>query len=81
MSMLMAAAREVGAQPSAEGIENEKEAGVCTMMGFTLSQGYLYGKPAPLSSLVEPRSDTIEQHASEVFRSGTSASRVVGPAR
>jgi EAL domain-containing protein (putative c-di-GMP-specific phosphodiesterase class I) len=65
--MLMAAAREVGAQPIAEGIETEKEAGVCTMMGFTLAQGYLYSKPVPLSELVELGSDTIEHPATEAL--------------
>ncbi len=66
--MLMAAAREVGAQPIAEGIETEKEAGVCTMMGFTLAQGYLYSKPVPLSDLVALSSDTLKQPATEVFK-------------
>lgn len=68
LAMLMAAAREVGAQPIAEGIETEKEAGVCTMMGFTLAQGYLYSQPVPLSELVELGSDTIEQPASETLK-------------
>ena len=68
LAMLMAAAREVGAQPIAEGIETEKEAGVCTMMGFTLAQGYLYSKPVPLSDLVALSSDTLKQPATEVFK-------------
>lgn len=71
LSMLMAAAREVGAQPIAEGIETEKEAGVCTMMGFTLAQGYLYSKPVPLSEIVELGTDTLQQPAAEGFRERT----------
>lgn len=48
LSMLMAAAREVCAVPVAEGIETETEAQVCTAAGFTLAQGYFFGKPVPL---------------------------------
>jgi len=53
LAMLMAAAREVSAVPIAEGIENETEASVCASAGFTLAQGYLFGKPVPLASLTE----------------------------
>ena len=67
LAMLMAAAREVGAQPIAEGIETEKEAGVCTMMGFMLAQGYLYSQPVPLSEIVDLSGDTIEQPAPEIL--------------
>ncbi len=67
LSMLMAAAREVGAQPIAEGIETEKEAGVCMMMGFTLAQGYLYSEPVALSDIVDLSSDTLKQPAPEAF--------------
>ena len=67
LSMLMAAAREVGAKPIAEGIETEKEAGVCTIMGFTLAQGYLYSEPVPLSELVDLSSDTIKQPVPEIL--------------
>jgi len=69
LSMLMAAAREVGAQPIAEGIETEKEAGVCVMMGFTLAQGYLYSEPASLADVTgagADSDDTLEQPAEEV---------------
>ena len=68
VSMLMAAAREVGAQPIAEGIETEKEAGVCTMMGFTLAQGFLYSKPVALSEIVDLGSDTLRQPVVEGFK-------------
>jgi EAL domain-containing protein (putative c-di-GMP-specific phosphodiesterase class I) len=68
LAMLMAAVREVGAQPIAEGIETEKEAGVCTMMGFTLAQGYLYGDPLQLSDIVDLASDTIEQPVPKILK-------------
>lgn len=48
LSMLMAAAREVSAVPIAEGIETETEAQVCTAAGFTLAQGYFFGRPLSL---------------------------------
>ncbi len=60
LSMLMAAAREIGAQPIAEGVETEVEAGACTTMGFTLAQGFLYGKPVPFTHLDECDDDTLE---------------------
>lgn len=60
LSMLMAAARELGAQPIAEGVETELEAGACTMMGFTLAQGFLYGEPVPFTHLDECKDDTLE---------------------
>ena len=69
LAMLMAAVREVGAQPIAEGIETEKEAGVCVMMGFTLAQGYLYSEPLTLEQIadaVEPDDERLEQPAEEV---------------
>lgn len=60
LSMLMAAARELGAQPIAEGVETELESGACTMMGFTLAQGFLYGEPVPFTHLDECEDDTLE---------------------
>ena len=68
LSMLMAAAREVGAQPIAEGIETRKEAEVCTMMGFTLAQGYLYSEPVAFSEIVDFGSDTMERPTAELFK-------------
>jgi EAL domain-containing protein (putative c-di-GMP-specific phosphodiesterase class I) len=40
---------DLGVQPLAEGIENEREAQVCCELGFTLAQGYHFGRPAPPS--------------------------------
>ena len=42
---------ELGSVPLAEGVEQEAEAVVCREMGFQLVQGYLTGKPMPLSSV------------------------------
>lgn len=52
LSMLMAAAREVSALPIAEGIETETEAQVCTAAGFTLGQGFYFGRPMPLDEAI-----------------------------
>ena len=43
---------DLGAQPLAEGIENESEAKVCQELGFTLGQGYFFGRPAPSSKFL-----------------------------
>ena len=45
LSALVAVARDLEAQPIAEGIETEAEAEVCVAVGFTLAQGYYYGMP------------------------------------
>ena len=66
LSMLMAAARELGAQPIAEGVETELESGACTMMGFALAQGFLYGEPVPFTHLDECADDTLEPAAQRV---------------
>ena len=42
---------DLGSVPLAEGVELEAEAVVCRDMGFQLIQGYLTGKPVPISSL------------------------------
>lgn len=42
-------ATELGTAPLAEGIETEEEHAACVSLGFELVQGYLYGKPAPVS--------------------------------
>ena len=55
LSMLLAAAREIGAETIAEGIESEKEADVCTTMGFNMAQGYLYSKPISLDEAIQPK--------------------------
>ena len=42
---------DLGSVPLAEGIELEAEAALCRDMGFQLIQGYLTGRPVPVSSL------------------------------
>ena len=42
---------DLGSVPLAEGVELEAEAAVCREMGFQLVQGYLTGKPMPVSSV------------------------------
>ena len=42
---------DLGSVPLAEGVELEAEAAVCREMGFQLVQGYLTGRPVPLTSL------------------------------
>ena len=42
---------DLGSVPLAEGVELEAEAVVCRDMGFQLVQGYLTGKPMPVSSV------------------------------
>jgi len=42
---------ELGSVPLAEGVELEAEAMVCREMGFQLVQGYLTGRPVPVSAV------------------------------
>ncbi len=42
---------DLGSVPLAEGIEEEAEAALCRDMGFQLIQGYLTGKPMPVSAI------------------------------
>jgi EAL domain-containing protein (putative c-di-GMP-specific phosphodiesterase class I) len=42
---------DLGSVPLAEGVELEEEAAICRDMGFQLVQGYLTGKPVPVSSV------------------------------
>ncbi|MDE2157718.1 MAG: EAL domain-containing protein [Burkholderiales bacterium] len=48
---LVRAAIDLGSVPLAEGVETEDEAAVCRDMGFQLIQGYLTGRPVPVTSL------------------------------
>lgn len=40
-----------GSVPLAEGVESEEEAKLCQMLGFALIQGYLTGRPQPISAI------------------------------
>jgi EAL domain-containing protein (putative c-di-GMP-specific phosphodiesterase class I) len=42
--------RDLGITPLAEGVENEAEAIACEELGFDLAQGYLFGRPAPVTA-------------------------------
>lgn len=42
---------DLGSVPLAEGVEREAEAAVCREMGFQLVQGYLTGKPVPITAV------------------------------
>ena len=44
---------DLGVIALAEGIENEAEAKVCQELGFTMAQGYYFGRPAPPSKFID----------------------------
>ena len=44
---------DLGVAALAEGIENEAEAEVCQELGFTMAQGYYFGRPAPPSKFMD----------------------------
>ncbi len=48
----MKAAEELEIKTLAEGVECQEEADVCEELGFEYSQGYFYGRPAPISELI-----------------------------
>ena len=43
---------DLGVVALAEGIENEAEAKVCQELGFTMAQGYYFGRPAPIRKFI-----------------------------
>lgn len=45
--------RDVGIKTLAEGVETIEQADCCEALGFELAQGYLFGRPAPVSEFVE----------------------------
>ncbi len=49
VSAIVALARGFGQQTIAEGVENEETASVLRNLGVTFGQGYLFGRPVPLS--------------------------------
>lgn len=46
---------DLGITPLAEGVECAEEDEVCRQLGFTLAQGYLYGRPAPARNVADPK--------------------------
>ena len=51
LSSIVATANDLGVSTVAEGIETEAEAEICTRIGFTHGQGYLFGRPITLARL------------------------------
>jgi EAL domain-containing protein (putative c-di-GMP-specific phosphodiesterase class I) len=51
LASLVAASRELLVKTVAEGIETPAEAEVCARLGFTLAQGFHYGRPVNVESL------------------------------
>ena len=46
---LISIVRDLNVVPLAEGVETAEEAAISMELGFDLVQGYLFGRPAPLS--------------------------------
>ena len=51
VASLVAAARELLVKTLAEGVENKEEADACLRAGFSLAQGYHFGRPAPIDKI------------------------------
>ena len=50
VQMTIELAKSLDMQTIAEGVETQAQLNLLVDMGFTLFQGYLYGKPAPLEA-------------------------------
>jgi EAL domain-containing protein (putative c-di-GMP-specific phosphodiesterase class I) len=53
LGSLVSIVLDLGVVPLAEGIENEAEAKVCYELGFTMAQGYYFGRPAAPSKFLD----------------------------
>ena len=51
VASLVAAARELLVKTVAEGVETEDEAAACVRAGFSLAQGYHFGRPGPVEAM------------------------------
>jgi len=51
VASLVAAARELLVKTLAEGVETAEEAAACMRAGFSLAQGYHFGRPAPVETM------------------------------
>ena len=49
----MKAAEELEIKTLAEGIECQEESEICEELGFEYAQGYLYGRPVPITELIQ----------------------------
>ncbi|MCD6727170.1 MAG: EAL domain-containing protein [Solirubrobacteraceae bacterium] len=62
---LVSFAAQTGAQIVAEGIETEDELEAVRELGISFGQGYLLGRPGPLSALQRPLAGGAESHPAE----------------
>jgi EAL domain-containing protein (putative c-di-GMP-specific phosphodiesterase class I) len=53
VASLVQMSRDVGAIPLAEGVESEGERDACVELGFELAQGFLFGRPVPLTGTAD----------------------------
>lgn len=53
VSTFVKAARDLGIATVAEGIECADEAETCRQLGFDFAQGYLYGRPLPVTKITQ----------------------------
>jgi EAL domain-containing protein (putative c-di-GMP-specific phosphodiesterase class I) len=53
VAALVAAASELRVKTIAEGVETPEEASACVRAGFSLAQGYHFGKPMPVEKLLQ----------------------------
>ncbi len=47
-------AEDLGIKTLAEGVECREESKICEELGFEYAQGFLYGRPVPISEIVQP---------------------------
>jgi EAL domain-containing protein (putative c-di-GMP-specific phosphodiesterase class I) len=58
----VALAGDFGQETVAKGVEDEATAAVLRDLGVTYAQGYLYGRPSPLTGKAVHRSDEPAPH-------------------
>jgi diguanylate cyclase (GGDEF)-like protein len=61
ISTIVGLSRALGVHTTAEGVENENQATLLRAAGCDVGQGYLYGRPVPISS----RSFAVDAHVKE----------------
>nr|WP_283938406.1 EAL domain-containing protein [Sphingomonas alba] len=58
---ILALARGLSVETTAEGVENEREAAVMRALGCDQLQGYLFGRPVPATDLIDEQ-DLVDLH-------------------